>query len=223
MENSITHTKRDSQRIKNKALAEAVIAFSVFCGLSLLSRFVAPLFLLVVSVGLFFPLIWGIFTKDWKTMGFTRRDIGQALLWGLGTGVLLMVVIWITTEHKLAPFFMLQLVVGIPIWLLVMSPFQEFFFRGWLQPRFEKSLGAWPGLAVTSLGFAVWHLCPPFEQAQIVPIMSVFGMTFTTAMGLVFGYIFRRTGNIISPWLAHVLAGLTLVLSGAMTFVQYVE
>jgi membrane protease YdiL (CAAX protease family) len=156
-------------------------------------------------------------------MGFTRRNIEQALFWGVGSGALLMVVIWFTTEHKLAPFYVLQLIVGIPIWLLIMSPFQEFFFRGWLQPRFEKSLGLWPGLVVTSIGFAVWHLCPPFEQAQIVPIMSVFGMAFTTAMGLVFGYIFRRTGNIITPWLAHVLAGLTLVLSGAMTFVQYVK
>jgi len=134
-----------------------------------------------------------------------------------------MVVIWFTTEHKLAPFFALQLIVGIPIWLLIMSPFQEFFFRGWLQPRFEKSLGLWSGLVVTSVGFAVWHLCPPFEQAQIVPIMSVFGMAVTTVMGLVFGYVFRRTGNIVAPWLAHVLAGLTLVLSGAMTFVQFVE
>ena len=76
---------------------------------------------------------------------------------------------------------------------------------------------------VTSIGFAVWHLCPPFEQAQIVPIMSISGMAFTTMMGLVFGYIFRRTGNIMAPWLAHTLAGLVLVLSGAMTFVQYVE
>ena len=78
---------------------------------------------------------------DWKTMGFTHRNIGQALMWGVGSGILLMVVIWFTTEHKLAPFFALQLIVGIPIWLLIMSPFQEFFFRGWLQPRFEKSLG----------------------------------------------------------------------------------
>jgi membrane protease YdiL (CAAX protease family) len=115
----------------------------------------------------------------------------------------------------------LQLIVGIPIWILVMSPFQEFLFRGWLQPRFEKNLGFWPGLVITSIAFAVWHLCPPFEQANIVPIMSVFGMSFTTAMGLCFGYIFRRTGNIAAPWIAHVLAGLTLVLSGAMTFVQY--
>ena len=223
MENSIVRTERDTQHANRKAFIEAITVLLAYYGLSLLSRLVAPLFLLVVGSGLFFPLIWGILTKDWKTMGFTRRNIGQALFWGVGSGALLMVVIWFTTEHKLAPFYVLQLIVGIPIWLLIMSPFQEFFFRGWLQPQFEKSLGLWPGLVVTSIGFAVWHLCPPFEQAQIVPIMSVFGMVFTTAMGLVFGYIFRRTGNIIAPWLAHVLAGLTLVLSGAMTFVQYVE
>jgi membrane protease YdiL (CAAX protease family) len=223
VKNSVVRTERDTQLANRKAFIEAITALLAYYGLSLLSRLVAPLFLLVVGSGLFFPLIWGILTKDWKTMGFTRRNIGQALFWGVGSGALLMVVIWFTTEHKLAPFYVLQLIVGIPIWLLIMSPFQEFFFRGWLQPRFEKSLGLWPGLVVTSIGFAVWHLCPPFEQAQIVPIMSVFGMVFTTAMGLVFGYIFRRTGNIIAPWLAHVLAGLTLVLSGAMTFVQYVE
>jgi membrane protease YdiL (CAAX protease family) len=223
VDNSIVRTERDTQHANGKAFIEAITALLAYYGLSLLSRLVAPLFLLVVGSGLFFPLIWGILTKDWKTMGFTRRNIRQALFWGVGSGVLLMVVIWFTTEHKLAPFYVIQLIVGIPIWVLIMSPFQEFFFRGWLQPRFEKSLGIWPGLVVTSIGFAVWHLCPPFEQAQIVPIRSVFGMVFTTAMGLVFGYIFHRTGNIIAPWLAHALAGLTLVLSGAMIFVQYVE
>jgi membrane protease YdiL (CAAX protease family) len=212
MENSPVLERQTTQDARCRALTEAVVALLAFCGLSLLSRFVTPVFLLVVGVGLCFPLIWGVFTKDWGTMGFTCRNIGPALIWGAGSGILLMVVIWFTTEHKLAP-----------IWLLIMSPFQEFFFRGWLQPRFVKSLGLWPGLAVTSISFAVWHLCPAFEQAQIVPIMSVFGMTLTTVMGLVFGYVFRRTENILAPWLAHVLAGLTLVLSGAMTFVRYVE
>jgi membrane protease YdiL (CAAX protease family) len=223
MEKALVRKEENAQDTNRKALTEAIIALLAFYGLSLLSRLVAPLLLLVVASGLLFPLIWGMLTKDWKTMGFTRRNIGQALVWGVGSGMLLMVVIWFTTEHKVAPFFALQLIVGIPIWLLIMSPFQEFFFRGWLQPRFEKSLGLWPGLVVTSVGFAVWHLCPPFEQAQIVPIMSVFGMGLTIVMGLVFGYVFRRTGSIVAPWFAHVLAGLTLVLSGAMTFVQYVE
>jgi len=36
-------------------------------------------------------------------------------------------------------------------------------------------------------------------------------------------YRHERTGNIVAPWLAHVLAGLALVLTEAMTFVQHVE
>jgi membrane protease YdiL (CAAX protease family) len=208
---------------KRQALIEAVIALLSFCVISLVSRVIPVVFLLVVGGGLLFPIVWGVFTKSWGVMGFTRRHVGRALIWGAGSGIMLMVVIWFTTDHKLAPFFFLQLIVGIPAWILIMSPFQEFFFRGWLQPRFVEALGPWLGIAVTSVAFALWHLLPPFEEAQIVPILSIYGMTFTAAMGLIFGYIFHRTGNIVAPWLAHVLAGLTLVLSGAMTFVQYVE
>jgi len=221
---SLSVTEGQSTRDPGRqALVEAIVVLVAFYALSLLSRVVAPVLILVAGSGLFFPLIWGALTGDWETMGFTRRNMGQALIWGAASGILLMAAVWFTIEHKPAPFFALQLIVGIPIWLLIMSPFQEFLFRGWLQPRFEKALGFWPGLVVTSVAFAVWHLCPPFEQAQIVPIMSVYGVTFTIAMGLILGYVFRRTGNMVAPWLAHVLGGLTLVLSGAMTFIQYVE
>jgi len=218
-----TTVQRDPQRTTRRSLVQAAVVFTLYCLLSLASRFIPILFVLVVGVGLWFPLIWGLCTKDWKRMGFTRRNIGPALLWGLGTGLVLMGVIWFTTEHKLAPFFALQLIVGVPIWLLIMSPFQEFFFRGWLQPRFQDALGVWPGLLVTAIAFSLWHFFPLFEEAQIVPIRSPTGVAYTVGMGLVFGYIFRRTGNIIAPWLAHFLAGLILIMSGAMTFVQYVE
>lgn len=172
-----------------------------------------------------FPLLWASWrTRDWARKGFTRRNLSQALLWRLGTGLLLLTIEWFTAgDRQTAPLFWLQLAVGIPIWVLIMSRFQEFLFRGWLQPRFQDALGLWPGLIVTSISFALWHLCPPFEQAQIVPIISVSGMLFTTGMGLLFGYIFQRTGNIVAPWLAHALAGLALMLTGSMTFVQYVE
>jgi membrane protease YdiL (CAAX protease family) len=42
-------------------------------------------------------------------------------------------------------------------------------------------------------------------------------------MGVLLGYAFQRTGNIVAPWLGHVIAGLTLVLNGTMVFLQYVE
>jgi membrane protease YdiL (CAAX protease family) len=223
LKNQLNSKERIPQAMKRKSLTEALVALVAFCGLSALSRLFPPVWALVPFSGIAFPLLWAWRTREWARMGFTRRNLSQASLWGLGVGLLLLAIEWFTTEHKAAPFFLLQLAVATPIWLLIMSPFQEFFFRGWLQPRFQDALGLWPGLAVTAITFALWHLCPPFEQAQIVPIMSTYGMFFTLAMGLLFGYIFQRTGSIVAPWLAHVLAGLALVLTGAMTFVQYVE
>lgn len=117
----------------------------------------------------------------------------------------------------------LQLAVGIPIWILITSPFQEFFFRGWLQPRFQDAIGKWTGLFVTSLCFMVWHFLPPFEgtATSVVPITSVGGILSTFGLGMLWGYLFQRTENIVAPWLAHALAGIALVLIGMMSFIQY--
>jgi membrane protease YdiL (CAAX protease family) len=151
------------QGAKRKSLTEALIALAVFCGLSGLSRLFPPVWSLVPISGIAFPLLWGWRRREWARMGFTRRNLGRASLWGLGAGLLLLAIEWFTTEHKTVPLFRVQLAVATPIWLLIMSPFQEFFFRGWLQPRFQDALGLWPGLIVTSISFALWHLCPPFE------------------------------------------------------------
>jgi len=93
-------------------------------------------------MGIGFPLLWGMKNNNWVEMGFTKPDLGKALFWSLIAGGLssiigLIVLPEISTPNKL----WFQLGIGIPIWALVASPFQEFFFRGWLQTRFEKSLG----------------------------------------------------------------------------------
>jgi len=215
-----------NQRKKiRRHLMEAVIAYAVFCGLSGLSRFFPPLFLLVVVSGIAFPLLWAKFTGGWASIGFTRRNLGQALLWGLGAGVLFTLYIYISLpeEPSFSPLLVLQLAVGIPLWLLIVSPFQEFFFRGWIQPRFQEAMGKWSGLAVTSFCFALWHLFPPFEgtPTSTISVSSVSGFLSTLALGLLMGYVFQRTDNIVAPWLAHALAGISVVFFGMMSFIQY--
>jgi len=105
-----------------------------------------------------------------------------------------------------------------------MSPFQEFFFRGWLQPRLQVVMGKWLGLIVTSLAFTAWHFFPPLEGTltTTLPLGSPIGILSTFLAGLLFGYIHQRTENILAPWLAHAIAGIGLVLIGEMTFIQYV-
>jgi len=105
-----------AQERGQRPLTEALVALAAFCGLSLLSRLIPLLFLLVVAGGIGFPLVWARVTKDGAAMGFTRRNLGPAVLWGLGAGLLLGAINWFTSERTVPPFFVLQLAVGIPVW-----------------------------------------------------------------------------------------------------------
>lgn len=206
-------------------LIEAIIAYGAFCGLSVLTRVFLSVFLLVEVSGIAFPLVWAKLTRSWSSIGFTRRNLGQALLWGLGAGLVSIVctVIVFGRGQSSPPMLGLQLAIGIPIWILVLSPFQEFFFRGWIQPRFQDAMGKWAGLVVTSICFTLWHFCLPFESTatSTFPMTSVIGILSTFGLGVLWGYLFQRTDNIVAPWLAHALAGIALVLLGIMSFIQY--
>jgi membrane protease YdiL (CAAX protease family) len=107
------------------------------------------------------------------------------------------------------------------MWLLLASPFQEFFFRGWLQPRWVCALGRVPGLLLATVGFTGWHyLLPIFGESarSSFPLHTARGLAATFAAGLVYGVGFQRTGSIVTPWLAHALAGIMFVALGAGRF-----
>jgi len=217
-----THPMKETHR----HLIEAVTSYAVFCSLSVLSRFILPAFLLVVAIGLAFPIVWTKLTRGRASIGFTRQNRGQALLWGLGTGLAIMLYIFVTSgeERTLPSMFELQLAIGIPMWFLIVSPFQEFFFRGWLQPRFQEAMGKWAGLVVASICFTLWHFFPPFDLPNptgTLPITSLNGILTTFGLGMIWGYVLQRTDNIMAPWLSHALAGIALVLTGTMSFIQY--
>lgn len=158
--------------------------------------------------------------------GFRRQKLRQALVWGLGAGLPGMLYFFLSSRaHPLPqpPLFGLQLAIGVFIAFLILSPFQELFLRGWLQPRFERALGRWLGLLATAISFTLWHFTPPFEgtPTSSIAVTSVGGALTTLGMGLVFGYIFQRTGNIVAPWLAHALMIIGTVAVGAMSFIQF--
>jgi membrane protease YdiL (CAAX protease family) len=216
----------DPKKETHKHLIEAVIAYAAFCSLSALSRFALPVFLLVVVGGFAFPLIWAKLTRNWASIGFTRQNLGRALLWGLGTGLAVMLYIFVTSggERSLPPMLGVQLAVGIPMWFIIVSPFQEFFFRGWLQPKFQQALGKWAALVVTSICFTLWHFFPPFDLPNptgTLPLTSLTGILTTFGLGMIWGYVLQRTGNIVAPWVTHSLAGIAIVLTGTMSFIQY--
>lgn len=88
-------------------------------------------------LGIALPLAWGKFTGNWAEMGFTKHNLWTALRWGTAADTLSgLIGVAMVSQRSLAPALGLQLAIGLPFWALLASPFQEFFFRGWLQPRY---------------------------------------------------------------------------------------
>lgn len=100
------------------------------------------------------------------------------------------------------------------------SPFQEFLFRGWLQPRLSHVWGEWAGLLAANSLFTLWHYLAPFLDETVVPLRKPSGFISTFAAGLVYGYLFQRTKSIVALWLAHVIAGIAFIVAGVMDFTQ---
>lgn len=220
-----SQTRHENSMGHRRSLIEALTGYGIFCALGWLSRLVPIVFVLFVAYGIMFPLIWAGHTHNWEALGFSRRNLRSSLIWGVGAGVLWAVYTYIffRQDRSLPPLWGLQVAIAFPIWLLVMSPFQEFFFRGWLQPRLQAASGKWVGLGITSLAFTLWHFFPQLEgtATATLPLGSALGLVSIVLAGLLFGYIFQRTGNILAPWLAHALGGIALVLIGEMSFIQY--
>lgn len=84
---------------------------------------------------------------------------------------------------------------------LVWGAGQEFLYRGWLQSELVRRFGAIAGVLVANLAFtfgplhANWLLAPGGTQ------WGMLGAIF--AIGLLFGVVFQRSGNLWIPALLH--------------------
>ena len=77
--------------------------------------------------------------------------------------------------------------------LAIAAPFfEEYLFRGFLLPSLTKFLPAWGAIALSGFCFALAHL----NIADIIPL---------TTLGIVMGFIYWRSKNLLSSMLLHCL------------------
>lgn len=214
-------------KMKNKRdLIEVIIGTTIFCIISYLSRFIIPLFGIVLITGIAFPLIWAKIKKDWTSIGFTKKSTGKAFLWGLGSGMVIFLYLLFDGFKSLPNFtdvLGLKLAVNIPAWIIIVAPFQEFFFRGWLQTKLQKSMGKWFGFVIVSIIFTLWHYLPPFEGTSTsnISIYSLEGFFTILVFGFVWGFVYLISdNNIIAPWISHSMAGIVVVIIGQWSILQ---
>ena len=85
----------------------------------------------------------------------------------------------------------------ISIALIMSSLFEELFFRGFLQTRFENALGIIPAIVLSGITFALYHLgYPKFRSMELMITMFFVGIFFAIS--------FRLTNNVITSFIVNV-------------------
>lgn len=205
---------------QGRGIALSLLVFAAFWLLTYLGN-VSDLWLGLASMGMLaLPPLWAWRAGSWREMGFTAANLGPALLWGAGGGLLSAGIGVIVIGRVQIPADLpRQLAVAVPMWLLIASPFQEFFFRGWLQTRLETALEPWSGLLVALACFTLWHFALPiFGPQSAFPMFTLGGVLGAMASGFIYSYLFLRTRSLIAPTLAHAMAGIAFVVIGAASF-----
>ncbi|UWG50211.1 Metal-dependent membrane protease, CAAX family [Halalkaliarchaeum sp. AArc-CO] len=92
-------------------------------------------------------------------------------------------------------FFLYMILVSI----LVVGPVEELLFRGVVQGLLRRAVSAWPAIVLAAAFFGlvhVWAVQGTIGQQLVYAVVA-------TVLGIVLGYLYERTGNIVVPGLAH--------------------
>ena len=111
--------------------------------------------------------------------------------------------------QAVGPWFPLLVIVGALTQGMIITSFatfgEEFGWRGYLQPRLEH-LGPVRSLVVVGLLWGVWHV-PVIAQGHNYPGYPVLGsvamVVFCVLLSIIFGWLFRASGSVLAPTLAH--------------------
>jgi membrane protease YdiL (CAAX protease family) len=148
------------------------------------------------------------------------RDVGVAVLWALGLGLIFLPPFWLgflCWWHIKTPFHLPRLSsLGADFsgQLLVIALPEEAFYRGYLQSALDevwkprwRVLGAelGPGLLVTSALFALGHLCTEFNAARLAVFFPslVFGFLRSRSRGVGAGIVFHALCNLFASYLGQ--------------------
>jgi membrane protease YdiL (CAAX protease family) len=83
--------------------------------------------------------------------------------------------------------------------VLVAAVTEEMLFRGFIQRIFQRNMSAPLAVVLAGILFALGHFNPP-----VIPAVA--------ALGILYGYIFHRTGNLWYPILGHAIYNFVTLL-----------
>jgi len=147
---------------------------------------------------------------DLSAFGFKTEGFGKALLYGLAffavlSGLTLAVsyglVHAFTGQIPVQSFDITSSLLSMPFMTLCVGISEEGLFRGYMQTHLERAYTTGTAIFMQALLFGVWHFV--WNLTPFSPIDMMWYIANTFFMGLVFGYFYSKTRNLVPLILAH--------------------
>ena len=173
---------------------------------------------------------WRTITRAQLVRGLQAGICPGAILWGIGSGLLIGAVIlagWFGFVRGQLDLTALREVVkangldqpvrywAMAIWLSIGNALlEEFVFRWFVDSRL-KQLGIWIGLAIpiSALIFTAHHVL--VLMAYFPPIETILFSLGVFVGGLLWSWLLRRHASLVPSYLSHILVDLAVFLVGA--------
>ena len=148
--------------------------------------------------------------QSWASLGLSRTCLPRLLVLGLVPSAL-----YVPSVGLMYPVAGLPEAVPLALglaWSAMAGFSEEIVFRGYLQTRFEAAWGTWPGYAVTVVVFAFAHLPGSYVLYSGNILDATLSALGRVGLGLLLGYFYVRSRNIVPGGISHTFYNWALVL-----------
>lgn len=148
--------------------------------------------------------------QSWASLGLSRKALPGLLVLGLVPSAL-----YVPSVGLMYPVASLPeavpLLIGLA-WSAIAGFSEEFVFRGYLQTRFEAAWGTPAGYALTVVVFAFAHFPSSYVMYAGDVVSATLSALGRVGLGLLLGYYYIKSRNIVPGALSHTFYNFALVL-----------
>lgn len=167
--------------------------------------------LAIAGTGSLFPLVALAILLGERSggaaFGFTSRRALRQILLGAGLALALQAIMrapmLASGQLRVGAGAFAALAQSFPMELMTIALGEESLFRGYMQVTLQRRYPWWFATFLISVLFGLWHLPGAFFAPNLLTLFGVVGFPF--AFGLLAGVMFRLTGSILGPVVAHAL------------------
>ena len=161
------------------------LAFQVFTTHRVALNFILFGVVGIAVLGIGIPIYWTCFREQ-----RTLQDLGiSSVKWkmSLGLGILLTLIQYYLTLRTIQLPPMIELL-PLATMALAVGLYENVFYRAWIQLRMESYFGLIPGILISAVLYALYHVGYGMRLDEMV---------FLFVIGLIYSSIFRLTKNIL--------------------------